>query len=233
MNNWNGLDFLLFLIFFLNMILGMSRGATKEIISMMCLSVALIFTIKFTLPLTHFLLTAPAIQDVLDSALIKNFMIAIGANPLTLNFLQELSYSISLLICFVGVFSIGEAVLSISGFVEVFSFPYSAWNRKVGAALGCTRGYIINVIIICILSLHMFNNTNQSAGSMLSGSYFVNLFQAPANKLNELIGKQEVERYQELYEHKNLFNEKDIYKLVPKPELPAKPSTGASDGSAN
>src|SRR5947207_726926 len=121
MGNWNGLDFFIFLIFFVNTMYGMSRGATKEIISLMCLSVALIFTIRFTIPLTHFINSSPSINNVLTAAPIQNFMAAIGADPLNADFLSQLSYGLSVLICFVGVFSVAEAVL-VSSFSEMFTF---------------------------------------------------------------------------------------------------------------
>jgi len=215
MNNWNGLDFFIFLIFVANTILGMARGATKEIVSMMCLSVALIFTIKFTIPLAAFFNSSPLINDVVDSTFTQNFMAAINAGPLTANLLTELFYSISLLICFVGAFSTCEAALFFTGFVEVFSFPYATLNRKVGAALGCTRGYIITLVFLSILTLHIFKNDNNLlSNNFFTNSFFVNLFQSTTKKLDDLISQQQPEKYNELYKNKNLYNEKDIYKII-------------------
>ncbi len=214
MSSWNGLDFFIFLIFLLNTILGMSRGATKEIISMMCLSAALIFTIRFTVPLTHFFDSSPLIQDVIDSSFIRNFMRAIGAAPLTADLLHEISWSLSVLVCFVGVFSVLDAVL-VSSFAEVFSFPYAVWNRKVGAALGCIRGYVINLVIIMILTLHIYKGGEGVPGSsLLYGSYFIGLFQGAAMKLDGLINRQDVANYQKVFEDKNLYNVKDITGVV-------------------
>ncbi|MDX1900972.1 MAG: CvpA family protein [Gammaproteobacteria bacterium] len=214
MSNWNGLDFFIFLIFFLNTVLGMSRGATKEIISMMCLSAALIFTIRFTVPLAAFFDRSPLTQDVLSSSYIQNFMAAIGADPLTENFLHEISYTLSVLVCFVGVFSVTEAVL-ISSFAEVFTFPYAVWNRKVGAALGATRGYVLSVLLIMLLVLHIFKTDNGSIRSQfISGSYFVGLFTNAALKMDSLIGGQDVEHYHQIFEQKNLFNEKNVMGVV-------------------
>jgi len=207
MSNWNGLDFFIFLIFFLNLVLGMSRGATKEIVSMMCLSVALIFTIKFTLPLYVFLNKSPLIQDVLTSKFVLNFMAAVGAGPLTADMLKELSYSMSVAITFFGTFFTCEAGLSIVGFSELFTFPYAMMNRKVGGTLGTTRGYVISVIVILLL-IHMFK-TNP-----ITGSFFMNLFQGTANTLDSLIAGQQVEQYPEIFKNKNLYNEKDIYKML-------------------
>jgi len=213
MANWNGLDFFIFLIFFVNTLLGMSRGATKEIISMMCLSAGLIFTIKFTVPLTIFLNSSPLIKNVLETSIAQNFITAIGGSTLTIDSFSELSYCIAVLTCFVSVFCVSEVTLNYAGFSESFTFPYATLNRKVGAALGATRGFIIALIFI-LVCLHLFKN-NKSTDSMISGSYFVKLFQNTSLKLDSLISRQEVGRYNELYQDKNLFNEKDVYKIIP------------------
>jgi len=225
MSNWNGLDFFIFLIFFVNTMLGMSRGAMKEIISMMCLSVALIFTIRFTVPLSDFLNSTPLFDEKSlyygwwTVGVVKNFMAVIGADQITLNLLRELSYSISMLICFVGTFSICEAVL-VSKFSEMFSFPFAVWNSKVGAALGATRGYVVAMIFIIIFSLHIFKNDNREvANQFMSNSYFISLFKNSALKIDSIIGGQDPTRYQEIYQDKDLFNEKSIEKIVPRPNL--------------
>jgi len=219
MSNWNGLDFFIFLIFFLNTILGMSRGASKEIISMMCLSVALIFTIRFTVPLTAWLGTSPLIGDVIRAPMVSNFMNSIGAPPVTESLLARISYAMSLLICFAGVFCVTEAALTFSGFVEMFTFPWAVWSRKVGAALGCTRGYVLTLIFLTVLV--------QVLGSeSISGSWFGNLFQNSVNKMNLLIAGQQVEQYQQIYEDRNLYNTGDIYRVVP-------PNSGSSDTTSS
>lgn len=207
MGNWNGLDFFIFLIFFVNTMLGMSRGATKEIISTMCVSVALIFTIKFTVPLAKFASSSPTVQDVINSSIVQNFMTSIGAGTLTVNMLNEMTYCLSLLICFVGIFCITEAVISFTGAVDVFTFPYATLNRKIGAGLGFVRGYIFTVVLIAVLQ-HLFVN------SPIRGSYFYNLFQGTAQKLDLFISQQTPERYKELYQDKNLYNEQELFKQL-------------------
>jgi uncharacterized membrane protein required for colicin V production len=208
MSQWNELDFFIFLIFFLNLILGMSRGATKEIISMMCLCVALIFTIKFAIPITDYINSSLLIQPVLTAKIIQNFIAAIGAGPLTSTMLSEIAYSLSIVICFAGVFCACEAVLVIVGFMEVFSFPYATLNRKIGAGLGFLRGYVIALIFILIL-LHIFS-TNP-----ITGSYFVNLFRQSALRLDRLILGQDVDKYQDVFRDRNLYHESDVYKILP------------------
>ena len=212
MNSWNGLDFFIFLIFAVNTLLGMSRGAGKEIISLMCLSLALIFTIKFSVPLANFFNSSPLINDVVSNRNAQTFMLQTNAGQLSVNLLHEIFYSISLLICFVGTFSVGEAALSYSGFRETISFPYAALNRKVGAALGCLRGYCLALILILILAFHVYKN--DWSNKFISGSYFVHLFQNAAYKLDNLVSQQQPENYQEIYKDKNLFNENNVYQVL-------------------
>lgn len=213
MNNWNGLDFFIFLILVLNTVVGMRRGATKEIVSLMCLSAALIFTIKFTVPLSNFFAKSPIVNDFVQSPFTQNFMQAIGAGPMTLELVNQIMYSISMLICFVGVFSICDGALSLSGFNEYFSFPYAMLNRKVGGSLGFLRGYVISLILIVILGLHLYKGGG-IGGEFLSGSFFANLFGSQAQDLDGLISSQKPENYQKIYENKP-YNEKDLYKNFP------------------
>jgi len=202
MSSWSGLDFFIFLIFLLNTLLGLARGAIKEIISTICLCAALVFTIQFTIPLTKFVNSSPLLTDVITSDFMQNFMKAIEMPPLTENMLLHLGYCISLLICFVGTFSICEAVLSYTNMVEVFRFPYTFINRKLSAALGATRGFVIVLVFIIILE-HLF------AGSVPS-SKFINLLQGSARKMDGLITAQAPERYQEILQDKNLYNQENV-----------------------
>lgn len=206
MGNWSGLDFFIFLILLLNTLLGMARGATKEIIAMSCLCIALIFTIKFTIPLAAFLNQSPLIVDVIGSNVAQNFMAAIGMPPLTQEMLFHVGYCISLLICFVGVYSVCAAVLFYSNVAEMFPFPYAAINRKLGAGMGAARGFVITLILILILQ-HLYSGA-------MSGSFFVNLFQNSAQKLDYLISAQAPERYKEILQDKDLYGSEQILKAL-------------------
>src|SRR3989344_4503092 len=188
MNSWNGLDFIVFLILTANVVLGMARGANKEIISMICLSAALICTIKFTIPLANFFNSSPIMGDFVNNAITKNFMISIGAGPLTIDTVMEIMYSISLLICFVGVFSTCEAGLNFAGVAAMYTFPYVFLDRKLGGALGFTRGYIISLLFLSILVLHIYKG---SSNSFISGSFFVRSFQSQIQKFDGLISSQQ------------------------------------------
>jgi hypothetical protein len=214
MDSWNGLDFIIFLIFAVNTIMGMVRGAMKEIISMLCLSAALIIMIKFTVPLAAFFNSSPLITDVVDSSVIRNFMLAIGAGALTPALLQEVFYCISILICFVGTFSLCEGALAYRGFSESLSFPYAALNSKLGAALGCTRAYVVTLIFLAIISLHLFTQGSPTANQFIANSYFARLFQSMTIKLDSLITGQNPEKYREIFEGKDLYNQEQILKQL-------------------
>ncbi len=213
MNSWNGLDFIIFLIFVLNTMWGMVRGATREIISVMGLSAALIITIKFTVPLTNLWNSSPLLRDVVNNTYMNNFMIAIGAGPITMNLLRELAYSVCLLICFVGTYSLCEAVFSYPGFVEMMSFPYATLNRKIGGALGATRAYIFTLILLVILTQHLFRNNNNEIfrnNNLVTGSFFARLFEPSAKKLDRIIDDQRPEDYKKVYQDKNLYNDQNV-----------------------
>lgn len=216
MDSWNGLDFFIFLIFAVNTILGMSRGAAKELISTMCLCVALVCTIKFTIPLATFFNKSPLMVDVITSKFVQNFIASLGLNPLSTNTLQEIFYSISLLVCFVGVFSVCEGGLSMSGLLEVYSFPYAWLNRKLGAVLGGIRGYVITLILISVTTLHVFKNSDESA---FKNSYFVNLFASSAVLFDSIVSKQQPEQYQKIFRDKNLYNPLKALQDLSKPAL--------------
>jgi uncharacterized membrane protein required for colicin V production len=211
MNGWNGLDFLIFVILLFNTLLGMSRGAAREIISLLCLSATLICTIKFTVPLATFFNSSPLINDVITSRLIQNFMASIGAGPLTQDMVMQIAYSVSLLICFVGSFSILEAVLAFTNTREVFKFPYAVIDRKVAAALGCIRGYIFSLVLLSILTLHLLAN-NQS-NPLIANSFFTNLFSSQTAEFDSFVASQLPEQYQQLYKQ-NPYNSKAVLQNV-------------------
>ncbi len=217
MDSWSSLDFLFFFIFFLNSILGLSRGATKEIISSMCLMVALIFLIKFTMRLDLFMNSSPIIQDVITSQFFQNFMAAIGGDPLTTVTIQNWNYVLSVLITFVGAFCAGEAVLAFSGIHEVYTFPYAAINRKLGGALGFLRGYVLSVILVVVLQ-HLY------LAHPIKDSYFMNLFSNTAAKLDSYINNQDVNKFRDILKDKDLYKQSDLYNTV-SPNLPAAPAT--------
>ncbi|VVC76703.1 hypothetical protein AQUSIP_20280 [Aquicella siphonis] len=228
MSGWNGLDFLIFIILVVNTVLGMVRGGSREAISLMCLSAALIVTIRFTVPLANLINSSPLIEGVVNNTFMQNFMQAIDAGPLTVDLLNQLGYTISMLVCFVGTFSACEAGLSMTGFLEAYGFATAVINRKLGGALGLTRGYIINLLFLSILAIHL----NPGFDSRLvSGSYFAGLFSSQTLFLDKLISSQDVEKYHELYMKQNIKPEQ-LYKVLSKPEDITEPAPAGQNGSA-
>ncbi len=224
MNSWNGLDFFVFLILVVNTIRGMSRGAGKELIALMCLSAALIFSIKFTVPLANFLDQSPIMVSAVDNKFIRNFLHSIDAGPFTLGMAYELMYTISLLICFVSVFSITEACITFSGYAESLTITQAVVYRKIGAAIGFTRGYIISLVFLSILTLHIFKNESPK---FVSGSFFINLFSSQIKKFDDMISSQQPENYQELYKSQPV-NEQEIIQHLGKPEETPKKTINSS-----
>lgn len=213
MDSWNGLDFIIFLIFASNFLLGMSRGASREIMSMMSLCAALIITIKFTVPLAAFFNRSPQMVDVVSSDVVQRFMEAIGAGPLTEDLLKETFYSISMLLCFVGTFSICEAGLGRTTLVESLSFASATLSRKIGGALGCTRGYIITLFLLAIISLHIFKPGNNVGDGMIGSSFFAKMFQSQTMQLDKLISGQNPEYYNQILD-KNTFGPEQIKSIL-------------------
>jgi hypothetical protein len=198
MSSWSGLDFFIFLILLLNTLLGLSRGATKQIIATLSLFAALVITIKFTIPLTEFVNSSPLITGVIETPMVQRFMATMSLPPLTQEMLFSLGYCISLLICFAGTIGAFGIVLSVTSVVDAFSFPYQMLNRKIGLALGALCGFIYTLVFIIVLQ-HLFMGN-------VPDSYFMNLFQGSAKKLDQLITAKAPERYKEILENPNLYN---------------------------
>lgn len=197
MNHWTVLDFFVFLILAMNVIQGMSRGTAKELISFMCLSVALIFTIKFTIPLANFFNQSPLIATVIDNPMIRRFLHEIGAGPLTRELLKQITYSLNLLICFAGIFTILEAALSTPSIIQTLPLHHMLINRKISSAIGFTRGYIISLVFLSIITLHIYDQRNDKP--FLHDSFFIKLFQSQTKRLDDLIRKQQPENYRDVY----------------------------------
>ncbi len=210
MSSWSGIDFFIFLVLVMNILLGMSRGGLRETISMISLFVALIITIKFTITLTNWMNSSPLISDVLSSKIVQNFMISLDMPPLTSEMLYHLEYCLSLLICFVGAYSFCEAVLAYTNAVEAFGFSVTMINRKLGAALGTLRGCVLIMLFIVMMN-HLFEGK-------IPASVFMHALAKPAQTLDTLINNRAPERYKEILQDKNLYNPEPILNQLMNPK---------------
>lgn len=143
--DYTWLDFIIFGFIFFNAILGISRGLTKEIISILVLIVALVVMIKFTATLANFLNTTQGSLDVIT--VISKFTGLDATVPLAL-----ISWGIALLLLFVGTFSIGEAV-NFYASIDIIPFSLDMAGRILGGVLGFVRGYVFSLILILVLGL--------------------------------------------------------------------------------
>jgi len=216
MSSWTGLDFFIFLIFLLNTLLGMSRGGVKEIISMISLCAALVVTIKFTMPLSSWINKSPLITDVITSQFVQNFMTAIEMPSLTEPMVFQLDYSLSLLLCFAGTFSVCEGVLAYSSMMEAFGLTTTVINRKMGAVFGATRGFVI-VLVFIILLEHLYAGNGSAFSGNVPASGFINLLGSSAKKLDGIIIAEAPERYQEILPDKKLYDQSRVLKDLSQP----------------
>lgn len=175
MADFTWIDYLIFLVFFVNTMLGLARGLYKETISIMCLIVAFIIAIKFTSPIALVLNGSQGFQDVLT--VFTKFTSYNAATSLTL-----VSYGVSLLVLFVGTFSISEAALFYAG-IELFIFPYAIIGRALGGVLGFIRGYALSVVLILVLRL-----TPLILDATWSQSHLIPVLMPKVTELASLIG---------------------------------------------
>jgi membrane protein required for colicin V production len=174
MADFTWFDYILFLIFFLNTILGFARGVSKEIISFLSLVIALFIAVKFTTPIANVLTTSQGAEDVL--AVFTKYLSYNGSGSL-----NSLAFGLSFLILFLGIFFTGEAAIFYAN-IELFLFPFSVIGRLLGAALGFVRGYVLDVVLLLILQLTSFPMNNA-----WEQSYFVPRLMPQVTKLAGLI----------------------------------------------
>ena len=142
-------DVILFLIIFVNTILGFARGLFREAISLLCLIVAMVVAMKFTIPLSDFLSTSAGFNDVVF--VITKYTGYSGANGV----LYLFGFGVSFLLLFVGVYCIAEVVNHYISNVGAFIlFPMMAiLDRLIAGLLGFIRGYVFALITILIVGL--------------------------------------------------------------------------------
>lgn len=146
MVDYTWFDFVIIGIFLASILLGLARGFIKEIISVVALALAFLVAIKFTQPLAQLLNGSQGSQDVL--AVITKFIGFNASVPLS-----EITYVLSFLVIFIGVYSTGEAINYYSS-VYINVFPVlGLFERLLGAGLGFVRGYAFNIVLIFILQI--------------------------------------------------------------------------------
>lgn len=176
MADYTWLDYIIFLIFFVAIIMGLARGIMRELISLVVIAVALVITIKFTMSLTYFLYFTKGSYDVI--VFITKYISPGDWGK----YIAVFTLDLSILLLFVGTMSIGEAVNYYVYPNTIMGSAFSLLYRISGSAVGFIRGYIFNVILILVLSI-----TPVAHWHAWTSSYFVPRLKGAADKLGALI----------------------------------------------
>ena len=145
MGTFTLVDYIFLAFFFFSTLLGLSRGFFKELISLVSILFALIITIKFTGPVANWLNASNGAQDVV-LAVSTFFGVHVGTQ------LTLFTIGLTVLVLFVGVYSVGEA-MNAYGLFEMLVGPgvISLTYRILGGIIGFVRGYIFNLILIIFI----------------------------------------------------------------------------------
>jgi len=146
--DYTWLDIIIILVFFLNIALGVARGLLREIISIISLIIALVVTIRFTVPLSDFLVGSNGFKDVVLAFSTFTHLTVIGQ-------LSLVTFGVGFVLLFVGTYCIGEAINYYAGPASTFVFfPFmSILDRIVAGVAGFIRGYVFCLVLILTLGL--------------------------------------------------------------------------------
>lgn len=145
MENFNGIDYFILVIFGLSMFVGFTRGFLKEAISLASWVIAAIVASTYASPLAAMFTGAStqAAQSAFGSS-------AMGATAV--QGLSVLSLVISFIVLFLGVLLIGSMIGYMFSTVATGS-GFGLLNRLMGVVFGGLRGYVVAVVIIFVLQL--------------------------------------------------------------------------------
>lgn len=145
MANFTIADFIISGIFFLSILMGLSRGLFKEIISLVTVIVAFIVAIKFSTPLSNFLMNSQGASDVV--ATISKYFGVDSSGPLGL-----FTLGLSFLLIFAGVYCVGEALSYVSKVVQIIP-GMAVVDHLLGGAVGFLKGGLFNIVLVLLVQL--------------------------------------------------------------------------------
>lgn len=163
MSNYNWVDYIFVAIFIFSILVGLSRGFVKEIVSLITLVAAFVIATVFANSLAVAFTHAPSVQNAVDSA----------SNAIGVNTAQPVSYialAISFGLLFAGTIIIGailSSILNIAFQVGILGVG----NRLFGGVFGFARGFIINLVIIFLVQLTPLANEAWWQQSQLVGEF--------------------------------------------------------------
>lgn len=174
MLHFNWVDYTVLAIFLISILIGLSRGLAREIISLLTLIAAFVVAILFSNTLATVFTHSATVQNMVNQA-----SSSVGENAV-----QSVSYlalGVSFIILFVGTIIVGAIIgfiLNLALQTGIVGFG----NRLLGGIFGFCRGFIMNLVLIFVIQL-----TGLSSQSWWHESYFVNLYQPVVQWLGNLV----------------------------------------------
>ncbi len=145
MDGFNWVDYIILGIFVISILVGLSRGLLREVISLLTWVAAFIIASLFSSQLAAAFTSSQPVQSVISST--SN---AIGVNPATQ--VSWLSLGVSFIVIFIGVLIVGSIINAV--FSRAADVPgISLGNRLFGAVFGLGRGFLINLVLIFLVQL--------------------------------------------------------------------------------
>ena len=145
MSGFNGIDFLILGIFLLSMILGMTKGVVKEVLSLFTWIAAFIVASLFSSRLAAYFTNMPELQSVISTA--TN---SVGINPAQP--IGWLAFGISFIALFSVTMITGSLISTlISGAVN--SIGLGIINRLLGGVFGLVRGLLVSIFIVFLMQM--------------------------------------------------------------------------------
>jgi membrane protein required for colicin V production len=142
MANLNWVDYVLLIILFYSIVMGLIRGLVYEVIALITWIAAVVIACLFSEALSHFFTSFSQVETVVNST----------TNASGVDTSQPISYiaiGISFLILFSVTLLIGRLVNAVFSSMAALSIG----NRILGAFFGLFRGLIINLVVIFLLQL--------------------------------------------------------------------------------
>lgn len=169
MANFNWVDYVVLVVFFLSILSGFARGLVREVVSLLTWIAAFIVAVLFTDRLAALLANMPIIQRVTGDT-----STAAGA-------FSYLTIGISFALLFAGTIIVGALIGLIINSVVAAS-GVGIVNRLLGGLFGLGRGYIIVLVLIFLVQL-----TSMGTQSWWHESQFAVSFQPTVQWLGDLI----------------------------------------------
>lgn len=166
MTSFNAVDIGILAIFFISAFAGLMRGFVKEFLSLLTWIVAIIVASKFSKPLAASFSSADVVQTSMGS---------------TGDYISWLAIGVSFAVLFAATMIVG-AIFNLFITRAVESGGISVINRMLGGVFGLARGYLINLVLIFLLSLTPF-----AQNSLWTDSQFVRFFQPAVAWIGEQV----------------------------------------------